>query len=71
MEAGVGDFELYISDEGDLVRYVLKQLYAVPGAVRNGRPVPAGDPIEVVNTWDAAVAVNGPIKPETFALRAR
>lgn len=70
LEAGVGDFELYISDEGDLVRYVLKQIYAVPGAIQNGRRIPAGDPIEVVSTWDASVVVNGAIKPEKFALRA-
>ncbi|RYH14649.1 MAG: hypothetical protein EON57_00015 [Alphaproteobacteria bacterium] len=69
VEGGVGNFELYISDEGDLVRYVLRQLYAVPGGVVNGRPVPTGDPIEVVSTWDASVVVNGKIKPETFALR--
>jgi outer membrane lipoprotein-sorting protein len=70
VEGGVGEYELYITDEGDLVRYVLKQKYAVPGSVLNGRPIPAGDPIEVVSTWDASVTVNGPIKPETFALRA-
>ena len=70
VEAGIGDFELYITDDGDLVRYVLKQNYAVPGAVQNGRTVPTSAPIEVVSTWDASVVVNGTIKPETFALRA-
>ncbi len=63
--ARVGNFEMYISDDGDLVRYVLRQNYSVSGD--DGKPV--GAPIPVVSTWDAAVTVNTPVKPEKFALR--
>jgi len=65
IESNTGDYELYISDSGDLVRYVLRQTFGVPGA--DGKPT--GQTVEVVNTWDTSVAVNTPVKPGTFALR--
>lgn len=62
VESHEGEYELYISDDGDLARYVLRQTYGIPG----GKP---GDSVEVVNTWDVAVTVNTPIKQDKFALR--
>lgn len=65
LESNVGEYELYISDDGDLVRYALRQTFTVPGA--DGKPT--GQTVQVLNTWDAAVTVNTPIKPDKFALR--
>lgn len=61
-------FKLYLTDDGDLVRYVLTQIVGVPNAA-GVRGLPA-EQVTVVTTWDIAVSVNVPVKPETFTLRA-
>lgn len=67
-----GTFKLYITDTGDLVRYVLVQSFAPPAAQsRNGQAIPGGDPITVTTTWDASIIVDGLLKPDSFTFRPR
>lgn len=61
-------FKLYLTDDGDLVRYVLTQIVGVPSAT-GVRGVPA-EQVTVTTTWDANVTIDSAVKPETFALRA-
>ncbi len=62
----VGKFKMYLTDDGDLVRYVLTQDFAPPKA--SGRAA-SGEKITVTTTWDAAITVDAPIRPETFVFR--
>ena len=65
-----GRFKLYISDEGDLLRYVLTQKFAAPaGNSARGNPVAGDSLITVVTTWDTKIELNAPVKSDTFALR--
>ena len=61
-----GKFKLDLTEDGDIVRYVLTQNYASPTKVAG---LPA-EQVTVVTTWDVSVTVNAPIKPETFTLKA-
>ncbi|HEY0867518.1 MAG TPA: hypothetical protein VGE01_09070 [Fimbriimonas sp.] len=52
-----GDFEIYINDQMEVLRYVVTQRVAVPNVQ---------DPIEVQTIWDADLAVDGPVDPALF-----
>ncbi len=53
-----GSFELYITDTGDIVRYVLRQQMEFPNITK--------DIINVVSTWDIHVIVNGTTNAALF-----
>jgi hypothetical protein len=56
-----GDFELYITDEGDILRYVQKERISV----RATRPL---EPVTVTTVWDADVKVNAEPNLQLFRI---
>ncbi|GEM_PF-4602167 len=65
-----GQFRICLTDEGEIVRYVLVQSFAPPASTsRPGRPQVGGDPVTVTTVWDATVTLNATFKPDTFALK--
>lgn len=56
----IGTFELYLTDQGEIIRYVEKQTMQIPQATK--------DVFEVVSTWDCSLTIDGPVKPELFTV---
>ncbi len=57
-----GYFELYITDKGELVRLMLKQVYKAPANL-------GGQEVQVNTTWDADLTIDGKIDASLFRLR--
>lgn len=57
-QAPSGSFELYITDDGDLVRYVVRQKMKFPQASQ--------ETFEIVSTWDSVLLVNAKVNPALF-----
>ncbi len=53
-----GTFELYITDDGDLIRYVTRQKMKFPEATQ--------ETFEIVSTWDSVLLVNAKVNPQFF-----
>lgn len=65
----MADYKLYLTEEGEIVRFVIVQNYAVPAAnPRPGLPPVPGDPVTVTTTWDIAGTVDAPLEAGTFKL---
>ncbi len=64
-----GKFKLYLTDGGDLIRYVLIQTVAAPSSIPGVKGVPT-EQVTVTTTWDASITINAAINPETFVLKA-
>ncbi|AIE87505.1 hypothetical protein [Fimbriimonas ginsengisoli] len=56
-----GAFQLSITNTGDLMRYIVKERYAVPGQ--------ESQTVEVTSTWDANLKVGGFNDPAIYAVR--
>ena len=64
-----GNYELYVNDSYDVVRYVVKQYFKAPPVLdNNGNLVkpPTDQPIEVTSIWDSSLKVNGTTDPALY-----
>ncbi len=56
----LGKFQIYVSKEGDLYRYVVSQVVKIPGANMA--------PQQLVQTWDVDLVCNGPVDQRLFTV---
>jgi len=59
LSAITGRYQMFIGKDGDFVRYVLYQRFAVPDH--------ADQVVDVTSTWDSSLKVDGPTNPELYA----
>jgi hypothetical protein len=57
-----GTFSAYVTDEGELVRYQLKQIMQVGNPTNPRETIP----VEVVTTWDSDLKLNGRTDPTLY-----
>ncbi len=71
-EAVSGRYRLFVTPEGDLVRFRTEQRLAVAGEpetkTRTGVQKPATVSVTIVSDWTGAVELDGAISPKTFAV---
>ena len=66
-----GRYRLSLSDDGDLLRYVLTQKFAPPASNSDLKnPIASDTQVTVVTTWNVTIELNAPVKPNAFVLRA-
>jgi outer membrane lipoprotein-sorting protein len=66
-----GEFSMYLTDDGDIVRHQTKLRYAVGATWLIQHKLPANsfpDGIEVVTTWDVDTVINQPASESLFKL---
>ena len=65
-----GTYQLAITDDGDLLRYILTERVDPAGADASGGVVRMNQSIDVTTTWNVDLSVNGQIDAKLFADRA-
>lgn len=66
-----GQFELCITDDGDLVRYTLNRNFGTPTVRGVNGVVQPGQAIAVTTVWDVNVKVGETLPEGTFAMKTR
>ena len=64
-----GKFKLYLTDDGDLARYVLVQNFAAPSKIQGIPGALPPEQVVVTTTWDVSTKVDQPVVAETFNLK--
>jgi len=65
-----GTYQLAITDDGDLLQYILNEQVEPAGADSRGGVVRMAQSISVTTTWNVDLAVNGPVDEKLFNDRA-